>query len=136
MNSEYYEPIHNPHKYATLAKQWLDDNPLFLDTETTGLKDDAEVVEISIIDSTGKPLLDTLVKPVYPIPQEAIDIHGITNERVAEAPTWLEIHEEFCQLIQNRTLLIYNVDYDIRILKQTISFHDFKNRHSTDQLRK
>ncbi|MGI9278723.1 MAG: hypothetical protein ACR2PX_03725 [Endozoicomonas sp.] len=34
MSPECYEPIHNPHKYALLAKQWLNDNPLFLDTET------------------------------------------------------------------------------------------------------
>ncbi|MGI9278724.1 MAG: 3'-5' exonuclease [Endozoicomonas sp.] len=91
-------------------------------------------MEISIIDSTGRPLLDTLIKPVYPIPQDAMAIHGITNEMVKDAPTWPEVHEEFCQLIEDRTLLIYNLDYDLKILRQTISFHDFNNRNSIHKL--
>lgn len=48
---------------------------------------------------------------------------------VEDAPSWTEIHEQFCQIIQDRTLLIYNADYDIRILKQTISFHDFQEAY-------
>ncbi|MBU5603713.1 3'-5' exonuclease, partial [Citrobacter sp. S55_ASV_140] len=32
------------------AAQWLDEGYLFIDTETTGLGDDAEIVEICIID--------------------------------------------------------------------------------------
>lgn len=63
---------------SLLAQQWLDDNRLFIDTETTGLGDDAEIVEICIIDSHGFILLNTLVKPTKPIPDEAIAIHGIT----------------------------------------------------------
>ncbi len=35
------------------ANQWLDDGRLFIDTETTGLGDDAEIVEICIIDKNG-----------------------------------------------------------------------------------
>lgn len=61
---------------SLLAQQWLDDNRLFIDTETTGLGDDAEIVEICIIDSHGFILLNTLVKPTKPIPDEAIAIHG------------------------------------------------------------
>ncbi|MCQ7289990.1 3'-5' exonuclease, partial [Salmonella enterica] len=38
---------------SLLAQQWLDENRLFIDTETTGLGDDAEIVEICIIDSHG-----------------------------------------------------------------------------------
>ena len=74
------------------ASAWLL-NCAILDTETTGLYDDAEIVEISIIDENGGVLLDTLVKPLKPIPAEATAIHGITNEMVATAPTWVAIHE-------------------------------------------
>ena len=70
------------------AHQWLRDNCLILDAETTGLGEDAEIVEITIIDTTGKPLINTLVKPSTPIPAEATAIHGITNEMVRHAPTW------------------------------------------------
>ncbi len=43
---------------------------MILDTETTGLYD-AEIVELSIIDTAGNVLLDTLVRPTRPIPAEA-----------------------------------------------------------------
>lgn len=101
------------------ANRWLKDNCLILDTETTGLGDDAEIIEISIIDCTGKVLLNTLVKPRNPIPAEATAIHGITNEMVAAAPTWRDIHWQLMALIHTQTLVIYNIDFDVRLILQT-----------------
>ncbi|MCK8542057.1 3'-5' exonuclease [Yersinia ruckeri] len=101
------------------AKKWLKNNCLILDTETTGLGDDAEIVEITIIDCTGKILLDTLVKPIKTISAAATAIHGITNEMVAAAPTWREIHWQFMVLTNDRTLLIYNALFDTRLIFQT-----------------
>lgn len=101
------------------AKKWLKDNSLILDTETTGLGDDAEIIEISIIDCTGKILLDTLVKPLKAIPAEVTAIHGITNEMVADAPPWRDIHYQFMTLTNDRTLLIYNALFDSRLIFQT-----------------
>ncbi|WP_392432801.1 3'-5' exonuclease [Yersinia sp. HM-2024] len=101
------------------AKKWLKDNCLILDTETTGLSGIAEIIEISIIDCTGKVLLNTLVKPRALIPDEATAIHGITNEMVAAAPTWRDIHWQLMALIHTRTLVIYNVDFDVRLILQT-----------------
>lgn len=124
------ELAHNRHKYARLARQWLSYDPIYLDTETTGLNKNAEVVEISIIDSSGKILLDTLVKPAKPIPREAIDIHGITNEMVENAPAWAEIHDDFLKVIKDRTLLIYNADYDKRVILQSSGLDRFDSQCS------
>lgn len=101
------------------AKKWLKDNCLILDTETTGLGNDAEIIEISIIDCSGKVLLNTLVKPRNSIPAEATAIHGITNEMVAAAPTWRDIHWQLMALIHTKTLVIYNIDFDVRLILQT-----------------
>ncbi|HHH0199356.1 TPA: 3'-5' exonuclease [Yersinia enterocolitica] len=103
------------------ASKWLKRNYLILDTETTGLGDDAEIIEISIIDCTGKILLDTLVKPLKAIPAAATAIHGITNEMVADAPTWRDIHYQFMVLTNDRTLLIYNALFDSRLIFQTVA---------------
>ncbi|HDL7798385.1 TPA: 3'-5' exonuclease [Yersinia enterocolitica] len=103
------------------ANRWLKRNYLILDTETTGLGDDAEIIEISIIDCTGKILLDTLVKPLKTIPAAATAIHGITNEMVADAPTWRDIHYQFMVLTNDRTLLIYNALFDSRLIFQTVA---------------
>ena len=98
---------------------------LILDTETTGLNYDAEICEIAIINETGKTLLNTLVKPLKPIPQEATAIHGITNEMVASSPQWSEIHPVFCSLVTGNTLFIYNASFDLKLLRQTAALYDF-----------
>jgi DNA polymerase III epsilon subunit-like protein len=59
---------------------------VFLDTETMGLYD-AHIVEIAIVNPLGEPLLNTFIKPTIPIPSEAREIHGITDEMVADVPT-------------------------------------------------
>jgi len=98
---------------------WLDANALILDTETTGLDADAEVVELAVIDCAGTVLLDTLVRPSGPVPAEAAAIHGITDAMLADAPTWPEIHDRFCLLIAARQVIAYNADFDVRLIEQT-----------------
>ena len=46
-----------------IARQVIAQNPVYLDTETTGLEKTDEIVEISIVDDSGQVLLDSLVKP-------------------------------------------------------------------------
>lgn len=102
------------------AKQWLSDC-VILDTETTGLNRDDEIVEISIIDHQGKVLLDTRVRPQKPIPSIATDIHGIKNDMVAGAPRWNEVHAAVFAALADRPVVIFNADFDLRMLQQTAS---------------
>ena len=101
------------------ARAWLEVNALVLDTETTGLGDDAEVVELAVIDCAGVVLLDTLVRPSGPVPAEAAAIHGITDAMLADAPTWSELHARFCDLVEGRQVVIYNHEFDVRVINQT-----------------
>lgn len=87
---------------------------LILDTETTGLDYTSEICQIAIIDSSGKVLLDTLVKPVRPIPAEATAIHGITNEMVHFAHKFPQ--KELSNLLHNRHVIVYNAEYDVQML--------------------
>jgi len=90
-----------------------------LDTETTGLDERAEVCQIAVAASTGEVLLDTLVQPVKPIPAEATAIHSITNAMVAAAPGWWEVLPRLVPLLEGRNVVVYNADYDFRILSQS-----------------
>lgn len=90
-----------------------------MDTETTGLGTDAEIVEIAIIDQDGSELLNTLVRPVRPIPADVVAIHGIDNDMVRNAPTWKQIHEEVMCLLSQYKIAIYNASYDLRMIHQT-----------------
>jgi DNA polymerase III epsilon subunit-like protein len=101
------------------AQQWLAQKPVYLDTETTGVKNTDSIVEISIIDWDGTVLLDTLVKPVGRIPADASAIHGITNEMVATAPRWDTVWPEVEAIMEGRPVGIYNADFDLRMLRQT-----------------
>lgn len=107
---------------SVMASNWLL-NCHILDTETTGLDDKAEIVEISIIDQLGNVVFDSLVKPLQPIPAEATAIHGITNDMVATAPSWADIHDDVCRIVSNTPLVIYNADYDMRLMAQTAAFY-------------
>ena len=89
---------------------------IFLDLETTGFsaeKDD--VLEVSLIDNNGDPLLLTLCRPTkkteWPHAQE---IHGITPEMVAGKMTWDFILKDVMDLCIDREVVIYNKNFDIK----------------------
>lgn len=100
-----------------------DDSVVVLDTETTGLGDDARIVDIAVTDRHGAVLLDTLVDPRAPIPAEATDIHGITDAMVAGAPTFPEVLERLSEVLAGRHCLIYNAGYDIGRLRHELILH-------------
>jgi len=106
-------------KAIQAAKEYANFRPVFLDTETTGLHNTAEIVEISVVDYDGSILLDTLVKPVHSIPWEVTRVHGITDEMVVEAPLWTEVWPQVEKNLQDRYVGIYNADFDLRMMKQS-----------------
>ena len=59
---------------------------VILDTETTGLDNTAEAIQIGVLAPDGNVLLNTLVNPICHIPENVTHIHGITNEMVEDAP--------------------------------------------------
>jgi DNA polymerase-3 subunit epsilon len=95
---------------------------VILDTETTGLYD-AEIVEIAIIDRTEGTLLDTLIKPSIPIPAEVTEVHGISDEMVADAPTFPEVYPRIVEVLKDKRILIYNAEFDIKILNYCCYLH-------------
>jgi DNA polymerase-3 subunit epsilon len=93
---------------------------LYLDTETTGLDDSDELVDIAAIDNSGRILLNTLIKPRQPIPADATAIHGISNLSVRDAPSWAEVYPRFLELMAGyQHAIVYNADFDQRLIRQT-----------------
>lgn len=107
---------------ASWAHNLMTQNPVILDTETTGLYD-GEIVEIAVIDHNGLTLINTYVKPVLPIPEEATDIHGITDQMVKDAPTWKDLVPQLAPLIRGRDLVVYNAVYDRKMMHQSGERH-------------
>jgi len=127
MQNSLCEKCHDHKRLATcihVAQGWMNsESVVLLDTETSGLDDRAEIIEISLIDNQGVTLLDTLVRPVSPIPAAATEIHGICDADVQNAPSWADIHDEFERIVAGKKVIIYNADYDVRLLAQTSALH-------------
>lgn len=117
-------PASDQQRAVLLARQYALADPLFLDTETTGLHSRAEIIEICVLDSSGAVLLDTLVRPTGPIPWDAIEIHGITNELVHSAPPWPEVWQQVEETMRGRYVGIYNADFDMRMMRQSHSMQN------------
>jgi DNA polymerase-3 subunit epsilon len=96
-----------------------DRDVVFLDTETTGLDDHSEVIEIAIVDRDGETLVNSLVRPIRPIPETASAIHGILDDEVANAPYWAEFFPTISSICHDRKVVVYNADYDLRLIRQS-----------------
>jgi DNA polymerase-3 subunit epsilon len=113
-------PLANP-KVLQRARQILALDPLFIDTETTGFSPDDVVIEIGVVDLRGRTLYESLFKPAIPIPPDSIAVHGITEDMVAGSPSWKDAWPELMGVLKGRMVGMYNLDFDLRMMKQTHS---------------
>jgi DNA polymerase-3 subunit epsilon len=113
----------------------------FFDLETTGIEVAKDrIVEISIhkVFPNGTTESKTwLVNPTIPIPPQTTAVHGITNEKVANEPTFKELANTIHAMIKDSDLGGFNSDrFDIPLLAEEmlragVDF-DMKNRVSVD----
>lgn len=118
------------------------DRPLaFFDLETTGTNIATDrVVEISILKvhpDQSKNVLTERVNPGVPIPKEASDVHGITNDMVANSPSFAELAPALVDFIGDADLAGFNSNrFDIPLLYEEFLRAgvdvDFKNRRFID----
>lgn len=115
-------PLTNPTRQAVHEAQLvLEQQPIYLDTETTGLDQTSEIVEIALVDWDGRLVFHSLVKPTQSIPLDAVHIHGITNEMVRTAPPWLTVWHSLRSLVIERRVAAYNAEFDFRLMRQSHS---------------
>jgi DNA polymerase-3 subunit epsilon len=92
---------------------------IILDTETTGInpQEGHRIVEIGCVEMFNRRLTGqnyhVYINPDRFMDQEVINIHGITNEFVADKPRFREIAREFFDYIQGAELVIHNAAFDI-----------------------
>jgi DNA polymerase-3 subunit epsilon len=95
----------------------------FIDLETTGvnLSTDriVEVAIIKILQDGTRQVKRKLINPEMLIPQQSIDIHGITDAMVKDAPTFKQAANELKQFIENCDMGGYNSNrFDIPMLME------------------
>ena len=107
----------------------LGDRPLseltytVFDTETTGLDPlQDEIVSIGAVRIVNGRVLreecfDQLVDPLRPVPAAAVQIHGITCERLAGQPTIDRVLPAFQRFAEDTILVGHNVAFDMRMFQ-------------------
>lgn len=90
-----------------------------LDTETTGLEPKLghKIIEIGCVELVNRKLTGRhyhqYINPDREIEQEAIDVHGITNEYLVDKPKFNVIAGEFLDFVRGAELVIHNAPFDI-----------------------
>jgi DNA polymerase III epsilon subunit-like protein len=97
------------------------DNPraYIIDTETTGLGKQDEIVQVALIDMQGRTVHESLVRPTIPVPYPVTRIHGITNEMLIDAPSFAQLYVRLSATLAAATLIAYNMEFDWRMLTQS-----------------
>ena len=96
---------------------------IILDTETTGLdpNDGHRVIEIGCIEMINRRLTDrtfhVYINPEREIDQEAIAVHGITNEFLTDKPNFSGIADEFIEFVRDAELIAHNAPFDVSFLE-------------------
>lgn len=105
----------------------LDDEFCAFDIETTGLNANAErMTEIgAVIIKNGEVLsrFQTFANPNKPIPREIVELTGITDRDVFDAPEEDEALRKFINFAGERTLVAHNAEFDIGFMKAAARRH-------------
>ena len=92
---------------------------IVLDTETTGInpREGHRIVEVGCVEMINRQLTGrtyhAYINPEFHMEQEVIDIHGLTNEFLADKPLFADIANEFIEFIRGGELVIHNAKFDI-----------------------
>lgn len=90
-----------------------------LDTETTGLEPSQghRIIEIGCVELVDRKLTGRhyhqYINPNRDIDEGAIEVHGITNEFLADKPSFGHVVEEFMEFVKGAELVIHNAPFDI-----------------------
>ncbi len=95
---------------------------IFLDTETTGLSPEAgdRLIEIGCIEMVNRRLtgrnLHFYVNPERPNSEDAVKIHGLTDEFLADKPLFAAVADELLEYLAQAEVVIHNAGFDLGFL--------------------
>jgi len=110
---------------------------IFLDTETTGLSAEGgdRVIEIGCVELLHRKLtgnnLHFYLNPERDSQEEALRVHGISNEFLKDKPKFAQVVDEFLAYIEGAEVIIHNAPFDVGFLNKELElqgrpkFHTF-----------
>jgi ATP-dependent DNA helicase DinG len=99
---------------------------VFLDIETTGLSpEEDDIIEIgAIIASDGQIInkFNSLIKARKPLPLRIINLTGINDRQLADAPDFSCIEDDFHEFLADFPIAGYNVNFDLSFLNKKMNY--------------
>jgi len=95
---------------------------VFLDTETTGLSPESgdRIIEIGCVELLNRRLsgrnLHFYVNPQRPNSEDAVKVHGLTDEFLADKPLFGHIVDELIEFVRDAEIVIHNAAFDVGFL--------------------
>jgi len=99
---------------------------IFLDTETTGLSPESgdRIVEIGCVELVNRRLsgrdLHFYVNPGRPNTEDAVKVHGLTDEFLADKPKFAAVADELIEFIADAEIIIHNAAFDVAFLDEEL----------------
>ncbi len=107
---------------------------IVLDTETTGIdpKDGHRIIEIGCVEMINRRLTGRTyhryLNPDRVVEDEAISVHGITNEFLADKPRFADVQGEFLEFIRGADLVIHNAAFDVGFMNHELGLNGYRER--------
>jgi DNA polymerase-3 subunit epsilon len=99
---------------------------IFLDTETTGLSPESgdRIIEIGCVEMVGRRLsgrnLHFYVNPERRSHEDAVKIHGLTDEFLADKPLFASVADELIEYLAGAEIIIHNAGFDVGFLNEEL----------------
>ena len=111
---------------ASRDYKWKDlldrDDVLIIDTETTGIDEYGEILEIGIVNTKGETITDKIFDPQERAPRHDERAHRLNRMDLVAmgAEPWTKSHQAIKDTLENASVILaWNADYDTRLLQQT-----------------
>ncbi|MGH1438688.1 MAG: DNA polymerase III subunit epsilon [Cellvibrionaceae bacterium] len=111
---------------------------IVLDTETTGLEPSKghKIIEIGCVELVNRKLTGKhyhqYIQPERDVEEQAIEVHGITNEFLKGKPVFSSIVDEFMAFVDGAQLVIHNAPFDVGFIDHELKLHQGSYSRITD----
>ncbi len=111
-----YETTNDTYKYFGLT------DFVIIDTETTGLKDEDEVVELSVVSNTGDELYHSYFYPTKEVDPGAAKVNHLSKSKLEGNPKLDEAEwKKISAAIDGKCIVGHNIPFDVRLTLQTLA---------------
>lgn len=103
---------------------------IIMDTETTGIepREGHRIIEIGGVEMIDRKLTGKTyhryINPQRDVPEDAVAVHGITNDFLEDKPLFADVMHEFQEFIRGAELIIHNAPFDVGFLNHEFQLVD------------